>query len=198
MPHVPRARVSRHEVVHVTLRCVDRLPSLRRPTAASLVERVFAEEGARKGFRLVHYAIRSNHLHLVCEADDTRALSRGVQRVAGRIARQLNARFARGGRFFADRFHGRVIRAPRDLRNALRYVLLNEHKDQARRGRTVKGYDPYSSWKWFDGWADQAVAPRPPPPLGAPVAAPASWLMRVGWRRHGSIRTSEMAPRERR
>ena len=70
VPHVPRPDVTRHKAVHVTLRVVEGVPSLRRPRPAELVAGVFRAERQGKGFRLVHYAIRSNHLHLVCEADE--------------------------------------------------------------------------------------------------------------------------------
>jgi putative transposase len=103
------------------------------------------------------------------------------------------------GKLFGDRFQGRVVRSPRQARNLLAYVLLNTHKDMARRGQVLRGVDPCSSGQWFDGWAD--FPPRPPPGLdeaGAqPEVAPAgSWLLREGWRRHGLIHTSERAPAE--
>ena len=199
VPHVVRPRVTRHHGTHVTLSCVPGLPSLRRPVPARLIEEIFAAEGKRKGFRLVHYAIRRNHLHLVCEADNTQALSRGLQRIASRIARRLNQHFGRRGRFFADRFHCVVITTPRQMRNVLRYVYLNAHKDRAKRGKTLKGVDPYSSQHWFDGWAHLGRKARPPPPplqpaARDPVTAPRSWLLSKGWRRHGLIRTDEKAP----
>jgi REP element-mobilizing transposase RayT len=187
--------VTRHDGTHVTLSCVPGLPSLRRPVPARLIEEIFAAEGKRKGFRLVHFAIRPGHLHLVCEADGTQALSRGVQRIASRIARRLNKHFGRRGRFFADRFHCVVIKTPRQMRNVLRYVYLNEHKDRAKRGKTLEGVDPYSSHCWFDGWAHLGRRQRPPPPAARdPVAEPRAWLLRKGWRRHGLIRTDEKAP----
>ena len=213
--------MTRHHGLHVTLRLVDGLPSLRRPTHTDLILRVFAAECGRKGFRLVQFAIRSNHLHLVCEADSTRALSRGVQRLASRAARGLNRRLGRGGRVFRDRFHVVVISKPRQMRNVLRYVLLNEHKDRALARSALSraasaasasnrslwegfdGIDPWSSAFYFDGFANVgAVAPEPPPPPGTrvvdergpPVTAPRSWLLRVGWRRHGLIHTEEYAP----
>ena len=163
-----------------------------------LIERVFAAERRRKGFRLVHYAVRGNHLHLVCEAEQREALSRGVQRLASRIARGVNRVWRRDGKLFRDRFDGRVIRTPREARNLLAYVLLNAHKDYARTGGTLLGLDPCSSGRWFDGWAD--VQPRPPPGPGGShgepeVARPVSWLLRQGWRRYGLIRTDEKAPR---
>jgi len=151
--------VARHNAVHVTLRVVDGLPSLRRPRPAELVGNVFRAERQAKGFRLVHYAIRSNHLHLVCEGDEQQALSRGVQRLASRIARGLNRLLGRTGRCFRDRFHNRVIRSPRQARNLLAYVLLNEHKDRAKLGVRIGGIDTYSSGEFFDGWVELVVGP---------------------------------------
>lgn len=203
MPHLPRARITRHHGVHVTLRLVDDLPSLRRPTLTDLLWRVFGAECCRKGFRLVHFSIRPNHLHLLCEADDTRALSRGVQRLAARSARRLNERLGRSGRTFRDRFHAVVITNPRQMRNVLRYVLLNAHKDASRRGRSFASVDHWSSAFYFDGFANVGpVPPQPPPkpgerivhPQAPPVTKPRSWLIRTGWRRYGLIDTTEFSP----
>ena len=198
MPHLTRAPVTRRNGVHATLRLVAGLPSLRRPQSLQLVENVFAAERRRKGFRLVHYAVRGNHLHLVCEADESRALSRGIQRLASRVARGINRLWRREGRVFADRFHSRVIRTPREARRVLAYVLLNAHKDYARGGQRLIGFDSCSSGRFFDGWADPPARSPPGPERDseAPlVAAAESWLLGKGWRRHGLIRTDERAPR---
>ena len=191
VPHIRRPKLNRHQAVHVTLHRCDGLPSLRRPSPRRVVEHALRAERDNKGFRLVHYAIRGNHLHLVCEADHREALSRGIQRLASRIARRLNALAGRGGRFFRDRFHARIISSPRQMRNVLSYVLLNEHKDRARQGELVQGVDPYSSGRYFDGWTN---VPPHPPPAEPPVAPARSWLLRTGWRRHGLLRTTERAP----
>ena len=184
---------------HVTLRCVEGLRSLRRPRALRVVERVFAAEKSRKGFRLVHYAVQSNHMHLVCEADDPLALSRGVQRVACRVARRVNELWKRNGRLFADRFHSVVFSTPRQARHVLAYVLLNAQKDWAKLGIERDGIDLASSGELFDGWED--AEPRGPPPRFAveedcPVTKPGSWLLSQGWRRHGLLRRDERAPQE--
>ena len=193
VPHVRRPDLSRHQAVHVTLHLCEGLPSLRRPRSSRLCEAVFRAERDRKGFRLVHYAIRSNHLHLVCEADHRQALSRGIQRLASRLARRLNASAERTGAWFRDRFHGRVISTPRQMRNVLSYVLLNEHKDRARQGELIRGIDSYSSGRYFDGWADAEGVPPLDGERAPPVAQPRSWLLRVGWRRRGLLRTTERA-----
>ena len=193
IPHITRPKVTRSTPVHVTLKCVDGLPSLRRVRPREIILRVFGEESPRKGFRLIHYSIRKNHIHLVCEGNDSECLSRGIQRVASRVARLLNRLFGRRGRFFADRFHGRVIRAPRDMRNVLSYVLLNHAKDCAKKGIAFHQADSFSSAKYFDGWAHDPHVLEPE--AKAPVAEARAWLLRVGWRKHGAIRLDERALR---
>ncbi|HKO91462.1 MAG TPA: hypothetical protein VJU61_09940, partial [Polyangiaceae bacterium] len=73
--------------------------------------------------RIVHYSIQSNHVHLLVEADDRRALTAGLRGLFVRIAGALNRLWQRRGGVFADRFHERELRTPREVRNSLLYVL---------------------------------------------------------------------------
>jgi hypothetical protein len=57
------------------------------------------------------------------------------------------------------------------------YVLLNFRKHL----RAAPGIDPWSSGRWFDGWAGPPAEPVEP----SPVAAPRTWLAAGGWRRAG-------------
>ena len=88
----------------------------------------------------------------------------------------------------ADRYHLRVLRTPREVRNALAYVLLNVRKHRAQAGRVPpRGIDPASSGRWFPHWTAREVPARDPP-----VVSPArSWLLRVGWLRWGRIDPAE-------
>ena len=59
----------------------------------------------------------------------------------------------------------------------------------------TRGFDPFSSAWYFDGWADQRwreglIAS----PHGPPVVAAESWLLTTGWRRHGLIHITEAPP----
>ena len=85
---------------------------------------------------------------------------------------------------WADRYHSRVLRSPREVRNALRYVLCNARKHGLR--LDPRRPDPCSSGAWFDGWKE-VTAPFGPPTRRSPVVAARTWLMRVGWRRGGLI-----------
>ena len=49
----------------------------------------------REGFRLIHFSVQGNHIHLIVEADSTEQLSRGMQSMNTRIAKRINARMSR-------------------------------------------------------------------------------------------------------
>ena len=164
------------------MRLRDGLPSLRRDVTRIAITRGFAAGRERFGFRLNQFSLQSNHIHLIAEADDRRALSRGMQGLLIRISRTVNRLWRRRGSVFTDRFHARALRPPREVRSTLLYVLQNAK----HHGLRLAGFDPYSSGPWFDGWkAKIAVAP------GNPGAMAWTWLLREGWRRHGLIGLAE-------
>jgi hypothetical protein len=137
----------------------------------------------------VEYTIQDDHLHLIVEADDRKALGRGMMSIATRVVRAVNRVLRRAGPVLRDRYHLRVLRTPLEVRRALAYVLLNARKHLGRLAPPVGGFDPASSGAWFDGWRSGIVAPRG---STAPFARPLSWLLRAGWRRHGLLDPSDV------
>jgi REP element-mobilizing transposase RayT len=186
---VSRPEITRHVAGHVTLKLREGLRSFRDVRIVRALEATFRRGAERGDFRLVHYAIQADHLHLIVEATDRSALGRGMMAVATRIARAVNSVLARRGRVFRDRYHLRVLRSPLEVRRALAYVLLNARKHLGRLAPRTGRIDPGSSGAWFDGWrrAPGERDARPPP-----VAPPRSWLVRIGWRRHGLLDPSEV------
>jgi hypothetical protein len=154
----------------------------------------------RGGFRVAHYSIQRDHVHMIVEAHGREALGRGMKSVAARLARAVNRVFSRSGPVLDGRFHHRVLRTPREVRNALAYVLLNARRHFAKRSggrRPPLRLDAASSARWFDGWKQAWRSRLGPPdkPAGAPVREVAeahTWLLRVGWRRHGLVDPSEV------
>jgi putative transposase len=132
--HLRRPAHSRHHPVHVTLKIVRGVPSLRGRGIFGRVQAALALARERFGFRLVHFSVQRNHVHLIAEAADRRALSRGVQGLTIRVARAVNARLDRAGRLFAERYHARALKTPRACSLAVRYVLLNVRKHADRAG----------------------------------------------------------------
>ncbi|HVW23753.1 MAG TPA: transposase [Polyangiaceae bacterium] len=167
----------------------DGLPSLRREPLARLVVSVLSTAKDRLGVRLVHFSVQANHVHLIVEVDGPRALSRAMQGLATRLAHRVNSRLARRGRVFADRYHARALRTPLEVRRALVYVLHNHRHHQTGVGRPIL-FDPLSTAAHFVGFTPQLSRlshRRVARDAEAPVARARTWLLRVGWRRHGLL-----------
>jgi hypothetical protein len=189
----------------VTLKVRKGIASLRKPSVVRQVEDAFRRGRARAAqqpFRLTHYSIQGNHLHALVEAQGPEALGRGMMSVGIRFARAVNRGLGRRGRVLEDRYHVRVLATPRQVRNALRYVLLNARRHAAKlRGGTDRlsvpvRLDPASSARWFEGWRPGVSREESPTVFGlrsAPaVSRPRTWLLRAGWRRHGLLDPSEI------
>src|ERR1700752_3212393 len=88
----------------------------------------------------------------------------------------------RAGRVFAERYHAFYFTTPRAVRNALIYVLQNARKHGAWRAFAP---DAYSSAPWFDGWNCQIV--KGAESRSRLLVRARTWLLSIGWRRHGLI-----------
>jgi len=87
--HRKREVINGREPVHATVRLMEGLPSLRRMRVLGVLKGAFAAGCDRLGFRLVQWSVQSNHIHMLVEAEDNEALSRGMQGLQVRIAKAL-------------------------------------------------------------------------------------------------------------
>jgi hypothetical protein len=187
--HRPRPLLAARFPVHVTLKVLRDVPYLRRGDCFRVLRVAFARGKDRFGFRLAHFTVQGDHLHLVCEAKDKDSLTRGMQGLAVRIARGLNKRVHRKGRLFAERYHARILRSPTEVRRVLAYVLNNSRHHM--RERVPRDWiDALSSAPYFDGWRWSPRMPKPPDVH--PVVAPSTWLLSTGWRMRGLIAPDEV------
>ena len=188
MAHAARPEVSDKHPVHVTLRLAKGIPSLRSKRLYPVVRDALGRVNERLGLRVVEHSVQQDHLHLIGEVESKAALSRGMQGLAIRIAKAINKAIGRAkGRVFRDRYHVEVLKTPRQVRNALAYVLNNFRKHMAQLGfeqEPRSQVDDRSSGPWFAGWRRRVDNPGTGPP---PHPRPSTWLLRVGWRRHGLL-----------
>jgi len=203
--HRAREASSPLHPLHVVMR--SRFRSLRTQFVFPTLRKALAESTrSRADFRITQFSVQGDHVHLVVEADNKQALSRGMQGLAIRIARRVNRLISRSGKLWADRFFSRALTSPRSVRNALAYVLNNFKK---HRGAGVARIDPYSSAPYFEGFHELRARPPSqlpkrrslpltpqgvPPPASAeeiPISTAATWLARVGWRKAGLISLAE-------
>jgi REP-associated tyrosine transposase len=165
----------------------------------------------REDFRIVQLSIQHNHVHLIVEADDKRALASGMQGFQISAAKHLNAAISKGkpgprrrGTVFPDRYHAEIITSPTQARHALSYVMNNwrKHREDRHQPASTWKLDWFSSAITFPGWAeygDEAFLWRGPPtydPLM--VFQPRTWLLREGWKKKsGSISFREVPSKRR-
>ncbi len=193
VPHRTRPRHATRHPVHITLRVCPDIPPLRRARLRRVLAKSFfltftARTGGR-AFRLCHYSIQNDHLHLLVEASSKDRLSRGMQGLAIRIAKRINHCLGRRGTVWSERYHARPLTTPRATRNALVYVLQNGRHHPMGFGMgavPITCLDAASSAPWFTGWKERGI-PRAPPQDDPLVAPPHTWLLREGWRKAGPI-----------
>jgi REP element-mobilizing transposase RayT len=171
------------------LRAAKRLPSLRKQTVFLQMRHAFGK-ASRASFRVVHFSVQADHVHLLVEAADKRSLSRGTSGLSIRLARAVNRVLGRRGSVWGDRYHARALRTPREVRHGLVYVLMNWKKHVIG----AEGIDPCASVFWFDGWKNPLRVKKPPAwdeESAVPVVPSETWLGARGWRRLGLISEGE-------
>jgi putative transposase len=171
-PHRSRPSLKATVPLHVTLRMVRGVESLREPKIWKAVERAMREGALRFDTRVVHFSVMSNHVHMLVESRDRRSLSAAMKGLAVRIARRVNARIGRKGRLIAERYHVRPLRTPSEVRKALHYVRHNYRHHLEQRGIRLPA-------DWTDPCSSDGIK------ADVPLPAAETWLLSKGFERGG-------------
>jgi REP element-mobilizing transposase RayT len=177
-----------------------------RAATIAVALRELAYDDVNGAFRIVHISIQRTHVHMLVEADNKLAMSRGMQSFMISAAKHINRAYSeklgltvrRRGRVFADRYHQEIIETPRQARHALAYVLNNwrKHREDRRAGTETWKVDPFSTGWHFMGWrerADEDVHWRHRDTYDPLVVYfPKTWLLSAGWRKAGTISLYEV------
>ncbi len=190
--HQSRGPLASRWPVHVTLKLRGELPRIRNRKYAPVIRQCMIDTNAAGFVRVVHFVVLARHLHMIVEAKSREAMSRGMQGFGVRLARRLNKKIGRQGGVFADRYHEHILRTPREVRNAICYVLRNQARHEVERDTAggLPGVDIYSSGHYLDGWRNFRGRPREG--VDPPVARARTWLLGKGWRRCGLIGLEEI------
>ena len=197
-PHKARPALPARYPVHVVLRVVPAVGSLRRRSVYRAVREATLTAARLGKIRIVHVSIQRTHVHLLVEAHGKGALASGMQGFQISAAKHINTAISKGrpgarrrGTVFPDRYHAEIITSPMQARHALKYVLSNWRKHGEDRSATTRGWriDWFSSAAMFPDWTeygDEAWLWRGPAtyqPLW--VYRPQTWILREGWKIHG-------------
>jgi len=205
--HQRRPKLDSKHPVHVTFKLAPDLPSLRRKDIFRCLRHA-VQNARKKGLKIVHFAILSNHVHLILETDQS-SLRRPMQSLGISFSKRINRLLVRAGAVLLDRYHLHALKTPTEVRRVLTYVLTNEAKHRHRHNDQLSGkkqakqqgslslvasLDPFSSAFRFRAWRTL---------MGGKVAFQATswseafieewydeilseartWLLRTGWMR---------------
>lgn len=90
-----------------------------------------------------------------------------------RIARRLNLAYGRRGKVFDDRFHAHILRSPREVWNAIRYVQNNSRIHAERRGESWR----HAVDRFAGGPCPKSFMAR----CRALIVEPRSFILRLAW-----------------
>ena len=186
--HIPRPDLNSKTPAHINIKVRKDIPNLRRKSIYKMLK-IGVKKARIKGLKVIHFALVSNHLHLIIEADGNKELAQGMRSFLISFAMNINNSLKRRGSLFVDRYNMEVIKVPRRMHYLLSYVFKNNSKHQKRKFVT----DPYSSVITFN---EQEVlfgkkVPSPFDPetkkklkrfLGSFLSPPESWLATTGWK----------------
>ena len=156
-----RQPIRRQTPLHITLRLREGLPNLRSRKGMQLIMKAF--KGAQeKGLRIIHFAVLSNHIHLIVEVANSEILYKSMRSLTTRLGIYLR-RWARPSSLrraqikklglFRGRYHVHILKTAREVKNALHYVLLNPCK-HFKKGPYIDFYTSsfiFKDWKLLIG-----------------------------------------------
>ena len=152
--------MSRERPHHVTVRVRWGTWNLRSQRCFAKVRDALEVAKRRDGFRVIHYSVQGNHVHLIVVPSDEDGLRRTFADAHRRYTGFINARHRWTGHLWQGRY-GAVVMDELHLAHAMRYVSLNPVR--AGLVERVREY-PY----WDAVWAQRRVAV---PAEGCAVAA---------------------------
>lgn len=118
--HVKREGFRPQTPIHVQLKPVEGLPTLRTRRVFSELEEALEASDDRFGFYIDRYAATKDTLHLLVRAGRRNSLFRGMQGLSIRIARGLNRAWDRDGQVFDTRYRADVLDTPEKVRAAMK------------------------------------------------------------------------------
>ncbi len=141
LPHHKREVFSKRMPVHVTMKMAKDVRGLRGRRMYKVVEAALWAAARNEDGLLCDFSVQNDHLHLVMDAANSRAMRSAVSGLAIRVAEAINGLCGRKGRVFDDRYHARVLRTPTEVRQVRHYVRDNFRKHLRERLQTERTQD---------------------------------------------------------
>ena len=105
--------------LHVTVRITSNKPSLRDRKMHLAFLRAISR-AKDYGLAVQHFSVIGNHIHFLVEVENNESLARGMMSLLASMTWATRKILRVGGKLFAGRFHTHVLKAPTEVRNAIK------------------------------------------------------------------------------
>ncbi len=110
--------------------------------------------------KILHFSVQSNHIHLIIEVESSEILTSAMKSFCRTLSGKIRANSKhKVSKIFKHRHHTHTLKTPREVKLALKYVLMNGAKHLEK----LPFIDLFSSSSLFQQWAqlfDQKIADK--------------------------------------
>jgi len=128
--HRTREKVTAHTPVHINFKYRSYIQTAR----ILEILNIGFQNALKHQFQVTHFALQSNHIHIIAEAKNNETLVRGMRSLTNTIVKRIDK-----GSLQLERYHLRVLRTPQETSNAVSYVLNNEFKHTGKTNKNFSG-----------------------------------------------------------
>lgn len=128
--HTEREVIKKLTTLHLTIKIDKQKAGLKSKAVLSLLHK--AIKNARKlGLGIVHYTLEYDHIHMLVEARDNETLAKGMQSFGICFSKGINKLKGLKGQVYKSRYHLRILKTPREIKNVVHYILGNSVKHKS-------------------------------------------------------------------
>lgn len=128
--HRTREKVTPHTPVHINFKYRTFIQTIR---ILDILHLAF-QNTLKYEFKVTHYALQSNHIHIIAEVKDNQSLISGMRSLTNTIIKRIDK-----GSLQIERYHLHVLKNPKETQNAIHYVLNNEFKHAGKTNKNFAG-----------------------------------------------------------
>ena len=136
--HRTREKVNSKQPLHINLKYKIQIKN---KAFLKILKRAILNS-RRKGLRILHFSVQSNHIHFIIEAVDNKILESGMRSLTVTLTRGLNQ-----GQIQLQRYHLHVLKTLTETKRAIQYVIFNEQKHKKAKSAKVDDYSSLFKFK---------------------------------------------------
>jgi REP element-mobilizing transposase RayT len=139
--HRVREKVTARTPVHINFKVLTYIQN--KPCLEIL--HIAITKAQTHGLYIIYFALQSNHIHFIAETKDNQTLTKGMRSLTICFAKRIQQLKKVNEPIQIERYHLHVLKNPKEVENALNYVIYNEvhHTGRdAQRGFSAKVSSP--------------------------------------------------------